>query len=647
MLRNRRGASFEQTQLDCRFGMPSNEAHFSKLYFSKNHATFSRSIMEMNKDLLAINRAKKEFENVPRKDGKYIIVGPGCDIYLERFTKNFRDKNRASWPQKTMDIVAAMQQSNMQVPAFHPWVVPHLGGRKSYNNLIKKYPNLKFGLAVHNTSFDREIIKKGTKYYYEKLSNIGDLTLGNRTAKFLDNFLDVNKNNLDKILFARGFDEPTNTLIRSFSYSLNPHNIKVLKELDKEICQNYGFGKYGMPDLNRGMQNKDDALRHIAFSRWWNNQAVITFSKLQKILQQKAPNMPFMPLVCNTVDAYSGYEELPLLTKYGNWIGVDPYPTSTRSVFSVARAVYHTGFATKLAKDLSGNSKVFVYIQAFKYHGQAPSQENLYEWVSQSLKNGADILSFYALRNLEECPQVYQWVLDVSKKVSSMKKLDIPTNSPVTILYNYVGNWGRFDRGQMDYYSLYSILAEKIQGNFAFISDRQIKQQMPKHIKVCFAPSLEYVDEDVAHSLEKFVNAGGTLVTFDPAAFRIAPNGKLLSQRKSLLGNPIFTTLPEYKEIYWGKARKQLKLFSDNVIKCQAVKVPANAKVKATWPNGSCAAYSRQVGKGKVVFFSVNPFANANVALNPGNWQSYFENYYRKNNLPIGLKIWNFSLPIK
>ena len=263
------------------------------------------------------------------------------------------------------------------------------------------------------------------------------------------------------------------------------------------------------------------------------------------------------------------------------------------------------------------------------------------------MKNGADILSFYALRNLEECPQVYQWVLDVSKKVSSMKKLDIPTNSPVTILYNYVGNWGRFDRGQMDYYSLYSILAEKIQGNFAFISDRQIKQQMPKHIKVCFAPSLEYVDEDVALSLEKFVNAGGTLVTFDPAAFRIAPNGKLLSQRKSLLGNPIFTTLPEYKEIYWGKARKQLKLFSDNVIKCQAVKVPANAKVKATWPNGSCAAYSRQVGKGKVVFFSVNPFANANVALNPGNWQSYFENYYRKNNLPIGLKIWNFSLPIK
>ena len=647
VLRNRRGASFEQTQLDRRFGMPGNEAHFSKIFFKKNEANFVRSIMEMDKDTLAILRDKKEFENVPKKDGKYLIIGPGCDIYLERYTKNFRDKNRATWEKRTMDAVAAMQKNNMLVPAFYPWVVPHLGGRKSYNNIMKKYPNLKFGLAVHNTSHDRAIIKKGTKYYHKNLSNVGDLNLVDCTAKFLENFLDNNKDNIKNIVFARGFDEPTNTLIPCFSYSLNPNNLKALKELDKEICQNYGFGKYGMPDLNRGMQDKDDGLRHIAFCRWWNNQAFITFSKLQKILKDKAPNLPFMPLVCNTVDAYSGFEELPLLSQTGNWIGVDPYPTSTRSVFSIARAIYHTGFATKLAKDLSGNSKVFVYIQAFKYHGQAPNQENLNEWVSQSLKNGADILSFYAYKNLEDCPNVYKWVLKASNQVTNMNKLDIPTNSPIAILYNYVGNWGRFDRGQMDYYSLHSIFAEKIKGNFAFISDRQIKQQVPKHIKVCFAPSLEYVDEDVAQSLENFVKKGGTLVTFDPLAFRVTSKGTPLTQRKTLLGNPTLTKLPEFKEIYFGSKRQALKLFDDNVIKSQAVKVPLDAKVKATWPNGSCAAYSRIVGKGKVVFFSINPFANANVALNTGNWQNYFERYFVENNVQTKMKIWDFVLPIK
>ncbi len=647
VLRNRRGTGPEQTQLDRRFGMPGNDVHFSLITFRNSDALFSRSMMDMDGDTLAVSRQKREFANVPRRDGNYLVIGPGCDIYLERYSAPFREENRENWPQKTLEIIAAMQNNGMSVPAFYPWVIPHLGGRENYARIIAAYPDLKFALAIHNTSHDRSVIDSGATYFHGRSSNIGDEKLGKCTAEFLEKFLTENADAVSRSIFARGFDEPTNSLISCFSYSLNPENLTALRALDEFIRQNYGYGKYGMPDLNRGMADPDDGLRHIAFCRWWNDQAAATFNRLRAVLKSHAPQMPFMPLVCNTVAAYSGFEELPLLARCGDWIGVDPYPTATCSIFSAARAVYHTGFCTKLAHDLAAPGRIFVYVQAFRYHGQSPSAENLTEWVSQALKNGADIISFYALKNLEECPDIYPQILSLSRRITTMKPLALPENSPVAILYNYVGNWGRFDRGQMDYYSLYSILAEKIKGDFAFISDRQLMEdkKVPSRVKVCIAPALEYVDKQVAGALENFVRNGGTLIILDPEAFRIAPDGDPVTQRQSLLGDPVTSVIPASGFIYFGQSRKPLRLFADNGAKYRAVVPPADAEVEAVWKNGRCAAYRRQVGNGKVIYFAVNPFANADAAFQAGNWVEYFYNFFQENSVRRGMKIWDFVLP--
>lgn len=647
VLRNRRGAAQEQTQLDRRFGMPGKEAHFSRITFRNSDALFVRSVMDMDGDTLAVVRQKREFAQVPRRDGNYLVIGPGCDIYLERYSAPFQEQNRESWPQRTMEIIAAMQNNGMLVPAFYPWVIQHLGGRENYSRIMAAYPDLKFALAIHNTSHDRTVIGNGAVYFHGRSSNIGDKKLGICTAEFLEKFLTENADAVSRSVFARGFDEPTNSLISCFSYSLNPENLTALQSLNEFIRKNYGYGKYGMPDLNRGMTDPDDGLRHIAFCRWWNDQAAATFNRLRDILKNHAPQMPFMPLVCNTVAAYSGFEELPLLARYGDWIGVDPYPTATRTIFSAARAVYHTGFCTRLAHDLASPAKIFVYVQAFRYHGQSPSAENLTEWVSQTLKNGADILSFYALKNLEECPDIYPQILNLSRSVTTMRPLALPEKSPVAILYNYVGNWGRFDRGQMDYYSLYSIFAEKIRGDFVFISDRQLMEdkKVPDHVKICFAPALEYVDKSVANALENFVRNGGTLIILDPEAFRIAPDGEPVAQRESLLGDPVTTAIPAAGFIYFGAGRKPLRIFADNGATCRAVVPPDDAEVEAVWTNGRCAAYRRQVGKGKVIYFAVNPFANGEAALQAGNWVEYFYNFFRENGVRRGMKIWDFVLP--
>ena len=204
-----------------------------------------------------------------------------------------------------------------------------------------------------------------------------------------------------------------------------------------------------------------------------------------------------------------------------------------------------------------------------------------------------------------------------------------------------------FDRGQMDYYSLYSVFAEKIKGDFAFISDRQLMEdkKVPAHVKICFAPALEYVDKDVAAALEKFVRDGGTLVIFDPEAFRIAPDGTPVSQRGSLLGDPQMTPVAASGFIHFGPSRKALRIFAGNGMKYRAFTPPQDAEVEATWPGGQCAAYRRSTGKGKVIVFAVNPFNNGNAAVNAGNWVEYFYNFFRENGVRRGMMIWDFVLP--
>ena len=170
-------------------------------------------------------------------------------------------------------------------------------------------------------------------------------------------------------------------------------------------------------------------------------------------------------------------------------------------------------------------------------------------------------------------------------------------------------------------------------------------KKVPAHVKICFAPALEYVDKDVAAALENFVRDGGTLVIFDPEAFRIAPDGEPVAQRESLLGDPVTTAIPAAGFIYFGAGRKPLRIFADNGATCRAVVPPDDAEVEAVWANGRCAAYRRQVGKGKVIYFAVNPFANADAALQAGNWVEYFYNFFRENGVRRGMMIWDFVLP--
>jgi hypothetical protein len=125
-------------------------------------------------------------------------------------------------------------------------------------------------------------------------------------------------------------------------------------------------------------------------------------------------------------------------------------------------------------KDLSPRCRTYLYAQGFKYCGTAPNPENIREWASQGLKNGCEIINWYADANREDCPDAYNEILRVSKIITAMRPLKLPGHTKTAILYSDINTWGNFDSAMHSYYCLYSILGEKLKCWFEFVSDTQL-----------------------------------------------------------------------------------------------------------------------------------------------------------------------------
>ncbi len=71
----------------------------------------------------------------------------------------------------------------------------------------------------------------------------------------------------------------------------------------------------------------------------------------------------------------------------------------------------------------------------------------------------------------------------------------------------------------------------------------------------------------------------------------------------------------------------------------------AGGKVLMTYGDGAPATVERKLGKGKVVFFAIQPFAGSDLAVRPGAWRDFFLAQARAVGEPVGLPVCNFLLP--
>lgn len=642
IVRSRRvpNATRGSAQWNMQSGDLKNVDKFGTLEFNNEFGVLNRYREEMLDDPLKVERKVEYFAEIPRKaEGKYKVYGLGAYL-INSYSAKFKKENAATWHLRQKKMLEEMKDAADATPIGYPWL-SYMGTKEELLELLKKN-NWKFACNLHNSGQDRQAIKEGAVLKVRaNLVNAADPVLHKITMDWGHEHFKKDAWIIPHLSWVVSTDEPTNTIYESHSVTKNVEKVAELNKISEEIKKNHGFGKYGLFDNFAPNDDADAPFRRIAFLKYWNEK-VIGFKRNERdLVKHYAPEVPFMAVnAFNTVSTFRGIEVFPDFAEVSDIGCVDPYPTSTLAQCGRERALYHTGFSAKTLNDMNRDRTTAVYVQAFNYCGRAPVAENLREWASQALKNGADILRWYTDANLETAPGCYEEMIRISRIVRKMKPLALPEKSPVGILYSYIAHWGKFDIEQNAEYALYVIMGEKLKGNFKFISDYEVADGRTNaaDYKLLIAPNLKYLTRTVADKLVKYVENGGRLIVLDAEAFAFANDGTpLAAERKKLIGAEIGKRRGDKSVIFNGKECAVEAAYS--------VKAPADAEIIARYADNTPAAFERKVGKGSVVYFASEPFRSARQINNSGEWGRFLAREMQNAGEKLDHKFWDFMIP--
>ena len=644
LVRNRRvpGVTRGSAQWNLQSGDLKNVDKFATLEFTDDFGVLTRYRELMLDDPLKVERKVERFAELPRKkDGRYKVFGVGAYL-IHSYSGKFQKEHGPTWHLRQKQMLEEMADAADATPVGYPWLnLIGVGGKEEILALLKKN-NWKFACNLHNSGQDRQAIKEGAVLKVRaNLVNAADPLLHKITMAWGHERFQRDAWIIPHLAWVVSTDEPTNTIYEAFSVTKNTGNVAALNKISDEIKAKYGYGKYGLFDNFAANDDFDAPFRRIAFLTYWNEKVIGFKAKERDLVKHYAPNAPFMAVnAFNTVSTFRGIEVFPDFAKVSDIGCVDPYPTSTLAQCGRERALYHTGFSAKMLDDMNADKLTAVYAQAFNYCGRAPVPENLREWASQALKNGADILRWYTDGNQETAPGCYEEVIRISRIVRKMQPLALPEKSKVAILYSYIAQWGKFDIEQNAEYSLYVILGEQLHSYFKFVSDVEIDDNRAKagDYNTIIAPNLKYLDKITAAKLVEFVEKGGRLIVLDPEAFAYARDGSSLqSVRSKLIGNGQPAKKSAKNILLNGKEASVEVAF--------ATTVPQGAKVIASYADKTPAAFERKVGKGSVVYFAATPFTSARITARPGEWSNYLASEMKKAGEHFDYKHWDFMIP--
>ncbi len=536
-----------------------------------------------------------------------------------------------------------------------PWALA--GGREIFENQVKTY-NTKVPFFTHNSDHGRNARKNGAKLINPDSSyavSVNDPAYRDAACRFIKSFVTSKNGELLKktVKLGMGPDEPSNGYDKFFNPAINKKGADYLKEVDAVIRKDYGFGKFGSCFAD-GVAEKDLPFARIAFYRYWNNELYTSLKLFRDAFKSVLPDTPYHLMTDNNVAGQS-IVDIANLNDIAEVMACDPYPTSTAAFYSMARAIYHTGFSTKVLHDLAPNAKIITMPQCFIYHGRHGDKNDMREWASQALKNGAEHLFWYCGNAPWEIFEDYAAMLELSKFVGSMDKLVLPQETKTLVWYSNFDKWAKKDFIQHALYSVYVMLGEGIKSNFRIISDTTVCKDQIKldDYKLLYVPAMNYTAPEISAKLLKWVEDGGTMVVFDPNFMQYNIDGTLNSDRVKLVGAQVPATV---------KPLRQCSLIYQN--KTLAVSMVANAvppkgsrfesyvmpqidgaKVIMTYSDKTPAAVERKVGKGKIIYFAIQPFGSSELALAPQSWHAFFAGQAEAVNEKNGLAVWDFLLP--
>jgi hypothetical protein len=188
-----------------------------------------------------------------------------------------------------------------------------------------------------------------------------------------------------------------------------------------------------------------------------------------------------------------------------------------------------------------------------------------------------------------------------------------------------------------------------------------------------YLPLANYMTPEAARIIEDYVRAGGVLVCGDAEAFSFDLAGNDTSAtRERILGIQTLgpktqgvnregaktRSSPEspdriiLKSARWGLPEgASLRLFDlklgDEVSPGRARQIAlsdAKAEVLGTYPDGSPAIITHQLGKGRVITFAANPFV-PQATVDASAWPTAFKGLQRALGCKVDQSIWHLVLP--
>ena len=642
----------------------NNVMKFAKLEFKNNFAVLSRNSENVMVDPFKITRKAPKYKSLSStRPADYMTRVTCCwDFFFKLYPNSLKDKyTKETFIKEQENILSEYSAAGLIAPVALNWAVTYIPGGKERIKSLYINNKMKFWVALMGSPVINDAMKNGAVYITNKTPEPVDPKYIEAMQKQIKACLSAHKDNLNYIEFIGGIDEPLNNTYEAFSFTINIDHKEQLAALSEEIEKNFGFGRYGLYDKHApGNDPNVTPFTMIAFMRWWNNAFAESIKSYKELVKEYAPgikywanNMNYTRTICN--------QDIALIERYSDIVSADPYPTSTLYNYGIARALYQTGFATKIIRDLSNDKTTLIYVQGFRYCGKTPLPSNIREWTSQALKNGAGIIDFYSDLDLTRYlyPEIYKEVLRESKLIRSMNKLDIPSETKTAIFFSNHSLWGTFDEAAHSHYSVYSILGENLKTWFRFVSDTQVKLKLDDLSKysLIYLPQLKYTDADTAKRLLEYVKSGGRLVIFDPEAFTWNIDGTKLEQVRSELIGCSTEKAVDVKNIVASMDYSGLKKGDKlpltplahiaNAGKVLAFEItpPADAKIIANYPDGKPAAFERTVGKGSVIYFAAQPFGNADLAIKDSKWTSFMNGLAGQAGEKLSLPIWDFELP--
>jgi len=413
-----------------------------------------------------------------------------------------------------------------------------------------------------------------------------------------------------------GSDEPIAALPRGQARS-SPFG----RRLARDLRARYGRP---LPDPTARPTNSVAArLSWLAYSRYTSDRFFAMKREQAALIRRLDPKALVSPNDFGFIDGFMPWDYTQLAS-FAGLVEADPY-VSYAEAAEPGRGRYNPGFGAKLLSDLTGRP-VRIVVQAFPYAGYRPTPRDIGTWASQALRAGATDISFFAMGDPRFTDRpLYDRILQIARQLRGTTLPPAPVDPATVVVYatasegqaqpQRIGD-ARYRTNGDALYTTYSLLGELAHADFTFDADTRLVAE-PSRLAAAhtiWLPRGEVLDRPFAEALAAWVDAGGTLVVTDPAAFTRTPSGSSLADvHDALIGAPLGR--PRTGDILLAQPgtlgpnlpADLLTVPIDAPVRRAFSAIPAGATVVARFIDDAPAVLSRPVGAGRVIAFASDP----------------------------------------